>query len=237
MSTHKIICGDSLELLPTLPQAKMIFADPPDNIGMEYTNYVDSIDCEDYLIWLSKLTLAMNYANPGSYWLSYNQKWDLPLLGNIWSQGLLRGYILRKFIWRFTFGQHRTKDCGNGYRPILRFSQQHCPTQTWNTSDIRVESRRQQLGDKRANPEGRVPDDVWEFPRIVGNAKERRTWISNQHPEKLLERMIRMSTNPGDLVIDMFAGSGTTHRVCKRLGRNSISIDISPEYCDRIRKD
>jgi site-specific DNA-methyltransferase (adenine-specific) len=98
-------------------------------------------------------------------------------------------------------------------------------------------SARQKCNDKRANPAGRVPDDVWEFPRVVGNAKERRSWISNQHPEALIERMILMSTQPGETVIDMFAGSGTVHRVCRRLGRNSISIDISQEYVDRIKSE
>ena len=109
---------------------------------------------------------------------------------------------------------------------------------TWNTGDIRVKSARQlKYKDKRANPLGRVPDDVWEFPRVCGTFHERRKWIPNQHPEALIERMVLMSTNPGDLVIDLFAGSGTVHRVCKRLGRQSISIDISQEYVDNIRRE
>jgi site-specific DNA-methyltransferase (adenine-specific) len=105
----------------------------------------------------------------------------------------------------------------------------------WNADAIRVPSARQEkYNDKRANPKGRVPDDVWEFPRVCGTFKERRPWCPNQHPEALIERIILLSTKPGDLVLDFFGGTGTVHRVCKRLDRNSITTEISPTYCNMI---
>jgi len=103
---------------------------------------------------------------------------------------------------------------------------------------IRVPSARQlKYNDKRANPKGRVPDDVWEFSRVCGTFKERRRWHPNQHPEALIERVVKFSTAPGDLVIDMFAGTGTVNRVCKRLGRPCIGIEISEFYCEQIIKE
>ena len=227
MPTNEVICGDSLQIVAAIPNIRMIFADPPDNTGMEYSGYNDCMP--DYDKWLFALVLAgSRYSEV--FWLSYFYRYQPVVYHAVSAMGELVNW--HPFIWRFTFGQHRTTDCGSGYRPILRVSR---PGITWNCDQIHVVSQRQRNGDKRANAAGRVPDDVWEIPRVTGNSHERRTWISNQHPEKLIERMILMSTKPGDLVVDLFAGSGTVHRVCKRLGRDSISIDISQDYCDKIR--
>jgi len=72
---------------------------------------------------------------------------------------------------------------------------------------------------------------VWEFSRVCGTFKERRSWAQNQHPEALLERIIKLSCRPHDLVIDAFGHSFTTARVCRRLGLDCVSIEISPSYC------
>ena len=229
MQTDRIICGDCLEVLPTLPRAKMIFADPPDNLGLKYNGFDDKIP--RYMEWLWKrLWKAWDYTTD-ILWLSYYHKYQPNILSWVGNYDL----PCRQFIWRFTFGQHRQKDCGNGYRPILRLMR---PGARLYPDAIRVPSKRQTLyNDKRANPKGRVPDDVWEFPRVCGTFNERRKWHPNQHPEALIERIVKFSTAPGDLVIDMFAGTGTVNRVCKRLGRSCIGIEISPFYCEKIREE
>ena len=69
-------------------------------------------------------------------------------------------------------------------------------------------------------PEGFQPtDDTWYFPRVAGTFKERQGFHGCQMPEQLLGRIIRVSSNPGDIVLDPFAGSGTTLAVAKKLGR------------------
>jgi site-specific DNA-methyltransferase (adenine-specific) len=55
-------------------------------------------------------------------------------------------------------------------------------------------------------------------------------------PEAVLERIVRVSSNPGDLVLDPFAGSGTTLAVAKRLGRHYLGVELSPEYAERVRQ-
>jgi hypothetical protein len=70
--------------------------------------------------------------------------------------------------------------------------------------------------------------DVWEIPIVAPTAKER-TGYPTQKPEALLERLILATTNPGDLVLDPYLGSGTTLAVAKRLGRRAIGIDRNPE--------
>ena len=84
--------------------------------------------------------------------------------------------------------------------------------------------------DKRANPLGKIPDDVWEFSRVCGTFKERIGDHPCQMPEKLLERIIKASSNEDDIVLDPFGGTGTTASVAKKLKRNFITMDISKKY-------
>lgn len=235
LAVNTIICGDCLEVLPKLPKAKMIFADPPDNLGMRYEGFKDKIP--NYIDWLwVRLWKASD--NTDVFWVSYYHKYQADMLAMIsaycdWPNPNM--FDWRQFIWRFTFGQHNDKDCGNGYRPILRMMR---PGTILYPDAIRVPSKRQTLyNDKRANPAGRVPDDVWDFSRVCGTFKEKRKWHPNQHPEALIERIVKFSCVPGDLVIDMFAGTGTVNRVCKRLGIDCIGIEISRFYCEKIAEE
>ena len=226
---NQILCGDCLEVLPKLPRAKMIFADVPDNLGLKYNGYKDKIPQVEYMEKLyTWLEIAVEYTN--IVWFSVYHKYLPEILFHAKGCG-----DTKLFIWRFTFGQHRNSDCGNGYRPILRIMR---PGAILYPDAIRVPSARQTLyNDKRANPKGRVPDDVWDFSRTCGTFKERRQWHPNQHPEALMKRIILFSTKPGDLVIDMTGGTGTTLRVCQRLNRRCIIIEISPYYCQKISEE
>jgi site-specific DNA-methyltransferase (adenine-specific) len=209
----------------------MIFADPPDNLGLKYDGFKDQFGSPDeYTYWLTgRAQEALKHTN--ILWLSVFHK-------NLWGiwHDLVHTYgpilAYRVFIWRFTFGQHNNTDCGNDYRPILRLTRKDA---TLYPDAIREPSKRQTLyNDRRANPMGRVPADVWDFPRVCGTFKERRRWHPNQHPEALIERIVKLSCKKDDLVIDMFAGTGTVNRVCKRLGINCIGIEISKYYCEKI---
>jgi DNA modification methylase len=77
--------------------------------------------------------------------------------------------------------------------------------------------------------------DVWEIGIVAPVARER-TGYPTQKPEALLERLIGACSEPGDLVLDPYAGSGTTFVVGKRMGRRVIGVDSSPEALDVIRK-
>jgi site-specific DNA-methyltransferase (adenine-specific) len=225
---QKIICGDSLKVLWTLPHARMIFADPPDNLGLQYEGYEDHLDGFEYEKWLRGLVWLLLSSRTPIFWISHYYRY-LPILFD--EANLSTAYEARLILWRFTFGQHQQRDCGNGFRPIMRLS---LPDVRWNTDAIRIPSARMKNGDKRADRRGRGPDDVWEFPRICGNYTERRPWAVTQHPEALVERAVKMSCRPGDLVIDLFAHSGTVNRVCRRLGLDCLGVDLSPTYCRRI---
>lgn len=204
----------------------MIFMDPPDNIGLKYEDYVDSR--RDYFEWLEHLILKSMFLGR-VVWVSYYHKHDLKIKAMVnWIINNIKpSWEARTFIWRFTFGQYRETDCASGYRPILRLSK---PGVKWNCDEIRIISKRMELGDERAAGP-RVPDDVWEFPRVVG-VKERRAWIPTQHPEALLERVVKMS--PGNKVLELFSGSGTMIRVAKRLGFDLDTVDL---YVDKLAEE
>ncbi|MBI1367482.1 MAG: site-specific DNA-methyltransferase [Planctomycetes bacterium] len=129
---------------------------------------------------------------------------------------------------------------------------------TFNREIVAVPSARQTTyGDARANPGGKLPDDTWYLrpqeaidgapadnapwffdpdgdtwylSRLCGTFKERVGWHPCQLPESLLERIIKVSSNEGDIVFDPFTGSGTTLAVAARLGRRWLGTEMSADY-------
>ena len=127
---------------------------------------------------------------------------------------------------------------------------------TFNRGAIAVPSARQTTyADRRANPKGKLPDDTWYLrpqetddsyfrpdcdtwyqSRLCGTFNERVRWHPCQLPEALLERIIKVSSNPGDLVFDPFAGSGTTLAVARKLGRDWLGCELSEDYAAKARQ-
>jgi site-specific DNA-methyltransferase (adenine-specific) len=156
-------------------------------------------------------------------------------------------------IWHYTFGVNCTKKFNRSHAHIFYYAvdPKRC---TFNADGIRVPSARlTTYADRRANPKGKLPDDTWVLrpqegdgifrpdsdtwyvARVCGTFKER-TGHPCQMPEGVLERIIRVSSNPGDVVLDPFAGSGTTLAVAKRLGRQYLGIEWSKNYANAVRK-
>lgn len=234
---HKIINTDCVDYLRNNDQLiDVIFADPPDNIGLKYKNNEDKIS--DYLyIDLLRKWIKLFVTRSRCVWFSFNVKW-WNHIGRIVTEleGRYGKNINTKLcVQTYTFGQYRKTDLGNNFRPLLRIM--------WNDGaplypdSIRVPSWRQEHNDKRANPGGRVPSDVFDFPRVTGNSKQRRSWHPTQINEGLIERCIKLTTKEGQHVLDPFGGTGTTLRVCKRINRRCTLLEIDPFYCEQITKE
>ena len=78
---------------------------------------------------------------------------------------------------------------------------------------------------------GKFPTDTW-WHTIVSPTGKEKTGYPTQKPLGILKRVVAASSNPGDVVLDFFAGSGTTLKVARDLGRHAIGIELNPEYCD-----
>ena len=229
-----LIKGDVFKILPSLPVYDCLFADPPDAIGLKYQNYSD-ISPVNYQKFLWEC-LNLFVAHSKIAWVSYNTKWTY-VMGSLVCHLLARYRDIeaKPFVQTFTFGQSNSKDCGNGHRPLLRIKRKDA---TLYPEQIKVESWRQKHGDARAKPGGCVPLDCWdEFPRVTGNSSQRRTWHPTQLHEGLIERCVKLSTKEGDSVLDVFSGTGTVIRVCKRIGRDVTSIERDSYYCKMIRSE
>lgn len=230
-STSYVYQGDCLEMLQKLPPVTCIFADPPDNIGLRYKSYKDKI--ADYPEWL-RLCVLRCVKQADVVWVSFNARWTFTMGAIVNELVYLLDIEAKACVQTYTFGQHRHSDLGNNHRPLWRLMKKGTPLYP---DAIRVPSWRQENGDKRADPRGRVPGDVFDFPRVTGNSKQRRTWHPTQLHEGLVERCVKLSTKPGDRVLDPFGGTGTTLRVCRKLERPCTLIEYDPAYCKAIAKE
>lgn len=212
---------------------RMIFADPPDNIKLKYGEYKDNITSDEYETLLTDI-LYLGSVKSDVIWLSFNPV-HIPLVGHITHEFLKEtGWRFRPCVQTFTFGQCNHHDLGFCHRPLYRYMRKG--VQLYPDA-IRVPSWRQLNGDKRADPRGRVPGTVFDFPRVTGNSKQRRRFCPTQLHEGLYERCIKLCCQPGDFVLDLFAGSGTLGRVAPRVGVNSVMVEISRETCDAVLAD
>lgn len=228
---HRLYHGDCLKVMRDLSPVKCIFADPPDGIGLDYDEFDDKPSTREYesslWCWLDAFT-----AKAEIVWFSFNARWTAAFGSHV------HYWLSRNTDWQFkpcvqvfTFGQHSHTDLGNNHRPLWRLMRKDAKLYP---DQIRVPSWRQENGDKRADPRGRVPGDVFDFTRVTGNSHQRRTWHPTQLNEGLVERCILMSTKEGESVLDPFAGTGTTLRVCKRLNRPCTLIEYDKGYCKQI---
>ncbi len=133
-------------------------------------------------------------------------------------------------IWHYTFGQATKYKFARSHAHLFYWVKDPKDF-TFNDMTVRIPSARQTTyADKRANPAGKIPDDVWSFSRVCGTFNERVKWHPCQMPEKVLERIVAVSSDEGDLVFDPFSGSGTTCVVAARMGRKYAGTDVSGEY-------
>jgi site-specific DNA-methyltransferase (adenine-specific) len=248
-SDERLVVGDCVPLLKAVPDASvdLAFSDPPFNIGFEYDLYEDKKKVDDYLGWCREwLSEVKRVLTPtGTFWLAIGDAFasELDLLCR---RGL--GFHRRSWcVWHYTFGVN----CERKFTPSKAnlFHYVVDPEDfTFNGDAIKVPSARQLVyKDKRAKSGGRLPNDVWAllpqkaeglfspeadvwfYPRVCGTFKERVDHPC-QMPLAVLDRIIAVSSNPGDLVLDPFVGSGTTLVSAKRLGREYQGFELSPAY-------
>jgi DNA modification methylase len=235
---NKIICGDCIEVLGKVdePFADLIFADPPFNIGYKYDKYYDKVKKKNYIAWTKDwMSICKKVLMPhGSFYIAIGDEYA----ANVKIIADELGLFMRNWIiWHYTFGQQTKNKFARAHTHIFYFVNDN-RNFTFNDYAVRVLSDRQLIyNDRRANPKGKMPNDVWdEFPRVCGTFKERQGWHPCQMPESLLTRIISVSSNPGDCVLDPFSGSGTTAASAVQLGRNYVGVEISETYVENANE-
>lgn len=257
MEPNQIVQDDCVKGLEQLAAGSvdLAFADPPFNIGYDYDVYHDRSESEEYLDWTRAWGRQIKrvLSPTGSFWLAIGDEYaaELKLIFQKELALTCRSWV----IWYYTFGVNCTKKFSRSHAHLFHFVVD--PKRfTFNAADpaVRVPSARQLVyADARANAAGRLPDDTWilrpqdlpdgfqdhedtwYFSRVCGTFKERAGWHGCQMPEQLLGRIIRVSSNAGDVVLDPFAGSGTTLAVAKKLSRKWLGFELSPNYVAQAR--
>jgi len=228
---NQVINGDCLVELPKIKtqSVDLVFVDPPFGINYKYDGYKDNLKRADYSNWSVDWVMQIHriLKSNGTFWLASGDKY-VSLLDELCSQFFYRRSWV---IWHYTFGQNQKDNWSKSHTHLLYYVRNRYHY-TFNDKDIRVPSLRQlKYKDKRANPLGKIPDDVWNIPRLCGTFKER-VAHSCQMPLQVLDNIIKTCSNKGDLVLDPMAGSCTTLVSAKNLGRNYIGIELSKKYVD-----
>jgi site-specific DNA-methyltransferase (adenine-specific) len=135
--------------------------------------------------------------------------------------------FLNEVIWAYDYGGRARDRWPKKHDNILWYAKS--AAWTFNTEDIdRIPYMAPGLVPPEKAALGKLPTDTWWLTIVPTNGSER-TGYPTQKPLKLLERIIRASSNPGDLVADFFCGSGTTGVAAKQLGRRYLLVDDNPE--------
>lgn len=227
--------GSCHDILPTLPpeSVDLIVTDPPYNIGENYAGYCDTIAPDVYLDRLRRTFRECRRVLEATGSI-------IVIQGDAYAAEtrlILDEFFLRRqwCIWHYTFGVQCKAMFARSHVHVFYYTMS--TDFTFNADAVRVPSARQAMGDPRANPAGKLPDDVMTFSRLCGTFRERRG-TPNQLPEDLVSRFILALSNPGDTVLNPYAGSGTVPAVAAKLGRKGVGIEIVPAYhriaCDRL---
>lgn len=236
-SWDKVHVGDSLELLKRLPSecSTLVIADPPYNLGPAFGTKFER-NLEEWLPWCK-------------FWLEESAR-VLNDRGNIFVYGIhhylcylqVHMYDLgmryrRQIIWHYENGwAGYSKSLAAHYEPMLWFSKTDDyvfhPIREPYKSTERLKHPVTKNGKVwTPHPDGRLAGDVWRFPTLAGRRfRDEKVDHPTQKPLSLTRRIVKHFSDPDDLIVIPFAGSGTECVAAKETGRHFWAAEINPEY-------
>lgn len=214
--SDSLLQGDCLALLPTLPaeSVDLVYLDPPfftqrTHVGTAGSFSDSWADRDEYLTWMRDRLYALHrvLALTGTLYLHCDDHAASYL--KVTLDGIF-GVQLGEVIWKRSSGAAQGRR--NGYVRVKDTILVYAKGPTWTWNDVPGSD-----------------DSLWlDLPNLNAQSKERTGWPT-QKPEALLARIIEISSEPDDLVLDPFCGSGTTLAAAERLGRRWVGMDESSE--------
>jgi modification methylase scaI len=242
----RIEFGDCRELLKTIPDnsVTLVVTSPPYNIGKKYGKYSDKISLEEWKELINDVTKEIyRVLKPnGSFFLNLspiplgNDKEILPLPYIGYDIMKDNNFKIRNIItWTFNNMQNCTNRLSGRYENIV-WGVKDLNNYIFNLDEIRIPYITK--NDKRlVGGIGRNPTDVWYFDR-VNNMTKKKLDLTHPtiYPLPMIVRILKMSSNVGDTILDPFAGSGTSLVAAKILNRKAIGFELDTKYkneCER----
>lgn len=234
---------DCLETMRSLPNEciNLTVTSPPYNIGKEYEK---PLPLNEYLDWCASW-IAEIYritAPNGAFWLNLgylsipDRAKAIPIPYLLWDR--IPFYLIQEVVWNYGAGVAGRKFYSPRNEKFLWYVKDSC-AYTFNLDDVRDPNvkypNQKKNGKIKVNPKGKNPTDVWQLPKVTSGrnrASKERTPHPAQFPIAVIERIIKASSNVGDIVFDPFMGSGTTAVVALGLQRRAVGFEIRADYCD-----
>lgn len=243
MELNKVYCMDNLELLKQLPDKSidLIYCDILYNTGKKFKDFNDNLGTPQQAIeWYKPRLIEMwrVLKDSGSIYLQCDYRLVHYLkveMDNMFGIKSFRNHI----IWDYNrWAGSSTNKFQSMHDDILFYAKNNTLNKIKEPicNPKLYQNRKDKNGDYIRNEDGsvkyfpqydRLVDDVWHINILNPRAKER-VGYDTQKPKELLERIIKASSNEGDVVADFFCGSGTSLVVAKELGRNYLGCDIKP---------
>ena len=241
LDRNSIVCGDAFEVLPKLSTQSfdLLFADPPYNLTKHFgTEKFKSTTANAYEEWLDswlKLCVPLLKETASIYICG-----DWRSSAAIQRAGTKYFKLQNRITWEREKGRGAKRNWKNSAEDIWFFTM--LDDFAFNLDGVK--QRRRVIAPYRENgkpkdwnesEEGNFrdthPSNIWTDITVPFWSMPENTDHPTQKPEKLLAKIILASTNRGDLILDPFAGSGTTAVVAKKLGRDFVAIESDEKYC------
>lgn len=240
------IFNHSSEVMSEIPDksVSLMVTSPPYNINIQYghkwengrqikskgVKYADNLEESAYREMLTKVISETKRVlkDDGQIWFNIKNRYNNgEIIPPFWIMDLFEGLYLKNIIiWNFDWGGATSKRFCSRYEYVFFFTKNK-DKYIFNLDEVKIPALNYRPD--RYKSQLKNPTDVWKISMVSGNSPER-TNHPAQYPEELIERIIRVGTNPGDLVLDPFMGSGTTAVVAKKLGRKYVGYELEKEY-------
>jgi DNA modification methylase len=250
----ELICDDNLAVLGRLPDGgiDLVYVDPPFGTGTtrQGRDGISYDDPADHVAWLQPRLAEMHRVLASTGSLFVHLDWRSVHYVKVALDGIFGpASFLNEIVWCYTVGGKSRRMFARKHDTILWYAKDprryrffadavRVPRKAGSHMKLTVDSDGNEWQVKRDGKTGKeyryrvsagkIPEDYWTDIETLNWETRERTGYPTQKPERLLERIVRATTAPGDLVADFFCGSGTTAAVAHRLGRRVLAVDASP---------